>query len=59
MSSVARLVGYGYDRPSGDDEMPLDVHYAKVTEWLVSLCFAYSWSTDHLHFGSHTENVPV
>ena len=33
--SVARKIGEGYDRPDGDSSLPLDVHYAKVAEWLV------------------------
>ena len=31
----AKLVGEGYERPNADNEVPLDVNYAKVTEWLV------------------------
>ena len=31
----AKLVGEGYERPDADSELPLDVNYAKVGEWLV------------------------
>lgn len=33
----AKLVGEGYDRPNAENELPLDVNYAKVAEWLVSV----------------------
>ena len=33
--TVARKIGEGYDRPDGDSSLPLDVNYAKVSEWLV------------------------
>jgi len=32
----ASLVGEGYERPNADSDLPLDVNYAKVSEWLVS-----------------------
>ena len=35
MDSIARLVGSGYDKPSGESEVPIDINYAKVAEWLV------------------------
>jgi len=33
---TARLVGEGYGKPSAENELPIDVNYAKLTEWLVS-----------------------
>ncbi len=41
----AKLVGEGYDRPNADNELPLDVNYAKVSEWLVSIASL----SDHIH----------
>lgn len=35
---TAKLVGGGYERPDADKSLPLDVHYAKLAEWLVSGC---------------------
>lgn len=34
---LAKLVGEGFDRPGGDSELPLDINYAKISEWLVRL----------------------
>lgn len=34
---IARLVGGGVERPNGDTQMPLDINYGKVSEWLVGL----------------------
>ncbi|KAL4551677.1 hypothetical protein Ndes2526B_g05947 [Nannochloris sp. 'desiccata'] len=31
----AKLVGEGYERPNAENELPLDVNYAKVSDWLV------------------------
>lgn len=36
----AKLVGEGYENPHADSDLPLDVNYAKIAEWLVSWC---SW----------------
>lgn len=33
----ARLVGEGFEKPDGDADVPVDIHYAKVVEWVV--CF--------------------
>ena len=33
---TAKLVGEGYARPNADNELPLDINYAKLNEWLVS-----------------------
>ncbi|KAL4459017.1 hypothetical protein ABPG75_013882 [Micractinium tetrahymenae] len=32
---TAKLVGAGYERPNADSELPLDINYAKLGEWLV------------------------
>ena len=32
----AKLVGEGFERPNAEGDLPLDVNYAKVGEWLVS-----------------------
>lgn len=37
---TAKLVGGGYERPDADKELPLDVNYAKLPEWLVRRCSA-------------------
>lgn len=37
---TAKLVGSGYERPTADSELPLDINYAKLGEWLVS----FFWS---------------
>ena len=34
--SIVRQVGAGFDRPDGDRALPLDINYAKLSEWLVS-----------------------
>lgn len=33
---TAKLVGSGYERPNAESELPLDINYAKLGEWLVS-----------------------
>lgn len=35
MFSVAKLVGEGYEKPSGDDQVAIDVNYAKIIDWMV------------------------
>lgn len=32
---IARKVGEGYDRPNADSELPIDINYARLAEWLV------------------------
>lgn len=32
---VAKLEGGGYERPDADKQLPLDINYAKLGEWLV------------------------
>lgn len=33
---VARKTGEGYDKPNAEQELPIDVNYQKLAEWLVS-----------------------
>ena len=33
---TAKLVGEGFARPNAENELPLDINYAKLNEWLVS-----------------------
>jgi hypothetical protein len=33
---IARKVGEGYDRPNAEYEVPIDINYARLAEWLVS-----------------------
>jgi hypothetical protein len=33
---TAKLIGEGYAKPNADSELPIDINYAKVNEWLVS-----------------------
>jgi hypothetical protein len=33
---TAKLVGEGFAAPDGDKTLPIDVPYAKLSEWLVS-----------------------
>jgi hypothetical protein len=33
--AIARKVGEGVDRPDGDKQLPLDIQYSKLAEWLV------------------------
>lgn len=33
---TAKLIGEGFSRPNADSELPIDINYAKVNEWLVS-----------------------
>ena len=42
---VARLVGEGMERPNADRELPLDINYAKLSEWLVGARTA-AWSAE-------------
>ena len=37
---TAKLVGGGFERPDADKQLPLDVNYAKLPEWLVRRCAA-------------------
>ena len=37
-ASIARKIGEGYDRPGGHSDLPIDINYARVAEWLVSIC---------------------
>lgn len=32
---TAKLVGGGFERPDADKQLPLDINYAKLPEWLV------------------------
>ncbi|KAI8112506.1 hypothetical protein M9434_003829 [Picochlorum sp. BPE23] len=31
----AKLVGEGFDKPDGEQELPIDINYAKLVEWVV------------------------
>jgi hypothetical protein len=33
--AVARKTGEGFDRPNAEAELPLDINYQKLAEWLV------------------------
>ncbi|WIA38655.1 hypothetical protein OEZ86_001962 [Tetradesmus obliquus] len=33
---IARKTGEGYDKPNADQELPIDINYQKLPEWLVS-----------------------
>eukprot|EP00775_Hariotina_reticulata_P008742 gene8742-8922_t len=33
---VVKKSGEGYDRPAGDQELPIDINYQKLSEWLVT-----------------------
>jgi hypothetical protein len=32
---IAKKTGEGYDRPNADQELPIDINYQKLPEWLV------------------------
>lgn len=34
--SVAKKVGEGYGKPKAEEELPIDINYAKLVEWLIS-----------------------
>ena len=34
-AAIARKIGEGVDRPNGDNELPIDINYQKLAEWLV------------------------
>ena len=34
--AITRKVGEGYDRPQGDQHLPVDINYQKLVDWLVS-----------------------
>jgi hypothetical protein len=31
----AKLVGEGFDKPEGDSDLPIDIPYSKIVEWVV------------------------
>jgi hypothetical protein len=33
---IVRKAGEGYDKPNADQELPIDINYQKLAEWLVS-----------------------
>jgi len=33
--AIAKLVGQGMERPNADRELPLDLHYQKLVDWMV------------------------
>lgn len=33
---TAKLIGEGYSKPNAENELPIDINYAKLSEWLVS-----------------------
>ena len=35
--AIAKLVGQGVEKPNADRELPLDLHYQKLIDWMVSL----------------------
>jgi len=34
----AKLVGEGFEKPDGEQELPIDINYAKLVEWVVRCC---------------------
>lgn len=38
--AVARKVGEGYDKPNADQELPIDINYKTLTDWLVRVLAA-------------------
>jgi hypothetical protein len=32
---IAQKTGEGYDKPNADQELPIDINYQKLPEWLV------------------------
>lgn len=37
--SIAKKIGEGMERPNADKELPLDINYQKIVDWLVKgLC---------------------
>lgn len=36
--SIVRMTGFGVDRPTADNEIPIDINYAKLVDWLVGAC---------------------
>lgn len=36
MDTVTRLVGEGFQKPNADKELPIDIVYNKLSEWLAS-----------------------
>lgn len=32
---VVKKAGEGYDKPNADQELPIDINYQKLSEWLV------------------------
>lgn len=51
MFGVAKLVGEGYEKPSGDSEMPLDVNYAKIVDWMVRVMQSQCYELKQAGFG--------
>ena len=49
---TAKLVGGGYERPDAEKELPIDINYAKVAEWLVRRAGACGWPREELAAGA-------
>jgi hypothetical protein len=45
--AVVRKVGEGMDKPDGDKELPLDVSYQKLIDFLVSAMLSIAWGGLH------------
>lgn len=42
--SIAKKIGEGMERPNADKELPLDINYQKIVDWLVKgLCKWALW----------------
>jgi hypothetical protein len=54
--SIVRMTGFGVDRPTADNEIPIDINYAKLVDWLVGACWAVQQCPACTnHPGSHAE----
>jgi hypothetical protein len=43
---IARKTGEGYAKPNADQELPIDINYQKLPEWLVRATQSLQANTD-------------
>ena len=39
---IARMIGEGVGRPNAEQELPIDINYQKLVDWLVSYTLFYT-----------------
>ena len=46
--NLIKLEGGGFGRPNADNELPIDIHYQKLSAWLVIPAFLAATTELHL-----------